>query len=243
MSEGDEELLGPKEPEDTRPDYLKDEPPPIKSKIKFIKWALMHGKMEDELVTEGSNPRSVDICAQELEKDGYRKRAPKPEKPTKDIVPTSTQVAKSLQVFAKGSPPEVLIDAISVPVEDGHIDGFEKGLKFGANIIVLGVRIAQELSNLGVQQARPLIEMAKSMREGEAIAAKGAAGEAAMAAAALVQQNLQPYLANLNKPPAGPNPMQEMMSRVMEPMMGRMMSTLIPGAGPTEAAGWTRKIE
>lgn len=230
-------------PEDTRPDYMKDEAPPRKSKTKYTKWALMHGRMEDELVTEGFNPRSVDICAQELEKDGYRKRPPKPEKPPADLIPVGAQAGKGMQVFAKGSPPEAIIDSISLPIADGEGPAFEKGLKFGASIVVLGVRVAQELSNLGVQQARPLIEMSKSMREGEALAAKSASGEAAMAAAAMVQQNLQPYLANMSRPPAGPNPMKEMITRLMEPMMQRMLGGVIPGAGPPTPSNWTKRSE
>lgn len=249
MSEENEQQAGLPEdtppesikPEDTRPDYLLDGPPPHKSKTKYIKWALMHGSTEGELVAEGFNTRSVDICAQELEKDGHRRRPPKPGKPSgKEVV--STGKAGEVQIFARGSPPEALINAIEIPVEDGHIEGFEKGLKFGANIVVLGVRIAQELSNLGVQQARPLIEMSKSMREGEAMAAKSAAGEAALLAAAQVQQNLQPYLANIGRP-AGEDPIKAMFARMLEPVLQSMVGKFMPGARGTEQLppNWTKR--
>lgn len=250
MSKENEEHLGlPEEvkpgdakPEDTRPDFLQDEPPPLKSKTKYTKWALMHGKTESELVAEGFNPRSIDICAQELEKDGHRKRPPRPEKPGTEVVPTGKP--GGMQVFAKGSPPEAIIEGISLPVmADGQGPLFEKGIKFGASMIVLGVRVAQELSNLGVQQAKPIMEMAKGMREGEAAAAKSAAGEAAMTAAGLVQQNLMPYLANMSKPPAGPNPLQEMMTRLMEPMIQQVISKMVPGSGPATPSGWSKRSE
>lgn len=243
MTQENDERLGAGQ-EDTRPDYLKDDPPPRKSKTKYTKWALMHGKMEDELVAEGFNDRSVDICAQELEKDGHRQRPLKPEKPPKGTAVVPVGKPGGIQVFAKGSPPEAIIEGISLPaMADGEGPLFEKGIKFGASMIVLGVRVAQELTNLGVQQAKPIMEMAKTMREGEAMAAKGAAGEAAMTAAALVQQNLQPYLANLSKPPAGPNPMQEMMARLMEPAIQQMVSKMMPGMGPSTPSGWAKRTE
>lgn len=223
---------------DTRPEYVKDKPP--KGKTNYAKWALLHGKTEEQLVAEGANPGTVRVAAQELEKEGLRRR-PK-EKPGTEVIPVGKP--GGMQVFAKGSPPEAIIESISLPVmANGEGPLFEKGIKFGASMIVLGVRVAQELTNLGVQQAKPIMEMAKGMREGEAMAAKSAAGEAAMTAAALVQQNLQPYLANLSRPPAGPNPMQEMMARLMEPAIQQMISKMMPGAVPSTPSGWSKRAE
>lgn len=230
-----------KAPEDTRPVYLRDEPPDRKKqKINYIKWGLMHGITEEELVANGSNTRSVDICAQELEKANLRKR-PAKEKAPKELV-TTEKPGKTMQIFAKGSPPEALIDAVSLPIADGEGPIFEKGLKFGMQTLVLGVRVAQELSNMGVQQARPLIEMARDMRTGEAAAAKNAAGEAAMLAAAQVQQNLGPYLAAMSKPAEGPNPMKSMMVRAMEPMLKNIINKMMPMA-PEPPSDWSRRQE
>ncbi len=243
LNEGAE--VPPDEPEipgEQPPIYLQDEPPD--GKVNIIKWALMHGITEEELKADPQhNTRTVDICAQELEKDGYRKRPPKPEKPPPGSkLQTANHTGKIPQVFAKGSPPEAIIESMDLPIVDGQIVGFESGMKFGARMVVMGVRIAQELSALGIQQVKPLIELSRDARMGEEGAAKSAATEAAMSAASMVQQNLAPYLANIGKP-AEANPMQGMMVRTMEPIIQKLMGGLIPGMGPQQAAGWTKRQE
>lgn len=241
LNEGAETPPGDEPPENDLPPYMQEEPPD--GKVNIIKWSLLHGASEEELKADSRhNDRTVDICAQELEKEGLRKRPPRPPKDEKKGVAVTAPPGKGVQTFAKGSPPEAIIESMMIPLVDGQAEGFEHGMKFGASIVVLGVRIAQELSNLGVQQARPLVEMARDMRSGEAAAAKSAATEAAVGAAAMIQQNLQPYLANIGKTPEA-NPMQGMMVRTMEPIIQRLMGGLVPGAGPQQAAGWTRKQE
>ena len=222
------------------PEFLRDEAPdPDKQRSMYVKWALMHDKLEDELIAEGANPNTVRIGAQELEKEGYRQR-PAKSKPYKDTVVTTTP-RKGIQVFAKGSPPEALIESLDIPIPGA--DGFQKGMKFGASMIVLGVRVAQELSSIGIQQAKPIMDMAREMRSGEAAAAKGAATEAAEMAANEVGAQLLPHLANLGKGSEA-DPMKAMMVRTIEPMITRMMGKMIPGGVPAaaaEPAGWTRK--
>jgi len=234
---GEEEVTPEEKPEKKTPEFLENTPP--RGKKKYCMWALMHDKTEDDLEAEGFNPGTVRIAAWELEKLGYRKRAKNEEKP-KDLT-TTGKVGVPIAA-AKGMSPEALIAAMTVPISDGEAPIFEKGLKFGANIVVLGVRIAQELSAVGVQQAKPLIDMAKDMRSGEAAAAREAAGEAAMLAASQIQQNLQPYLANMAKP-AEVDPMKSMMARTMEPIIQRLMGSMIPGAAPASPEGWTKRTE
>ena len=217
------------------PVYMLDDPPEGKSNL--IKWSLMHEIDEEFLKEQGFNPRSIDICAQELEKAGLRKR------PRKSA--TSTAVtksgARSPQIFARGSPPEALIEGLAIPGVDGKLEGFDQGMRFGASVIVLGVRIVQELSSLGVQQTKPLIDMANSMRQGEALAAKSAANEAAQEAAGRVQGSMMPFLQSLQKGAEGPDPVKAMMVRTMEPMIQGMLKSLVPGMPQGETNGWTRK--
>jgi len=229
-------------PEEHLKPYQMEEPPD--GKINLIKWSLLHEITEEELKANPNfNNRSVDICAQELEKEGLRKRPPRPPKdPPGSKLQTTNHAGKSTQVFAKGSPPEAIIETLDLPTVDGQIVGFESGMKFGAKMVVMGVRIAQELSALGIQQVKPLIELSRDARSGEEAAAKNAAIEAATGAAAMIQQNLTPYLANMGKTPEA-NPMQSMMVRTMEPIIKRLMGGLIPGMGPQQAEGWTRKQE
>ena len=245
MSDEDEREndVPPEEAEDElppEPEFLRDEAPdPVKQKSLYTKWCLMHDKLEDELIADGANPNTVRICAQELEKDGYRQRPKKDEKPKDATAVTRTQ-GKVIQTFAKGSPPEALIESMEIPIPGA--DGFQKGMKFGASMIVLGVRVAQELSSIGIQQAKPIMDMAREMRAGETAAAKGAATEAAMMAANEVGASLLPHLANIGKGSEA-DPMKAMMMRTMEPLVTRMMSKIMPGSGgeTKDPAGWKRK--
>jgi hypothetical protein len=41
---------------------------------------------------------------------------------------------------------------------------FDAGVEYGMKSIVIGVRLAQELSSLAISQAKPLIDMAKELR-------------------------------------------------------------------------------
>jgi len=197
-----------------------------------VKWRLMHGEDEDAIIASGQNSNTVRICAQELEKDGHRKRPKK-----LSLVPAKAPPT-DIRTFAAGSPPEALINAIDFPVytEEGKI--FERGLKAGATLLVLGVRVAQELSSIGIKQAEPIMAMSKSMREGEALAAKSAASEAADQAAGRVAAYFDPIVSKLSAPASGSDPMKSMMVKAMEPLVNRMISKLVPGTGPPQAPGW-----
>ena len=219
---------------------------------KEVEKRLMEGATREELIAEGFNKNTVRTVASEVKsKLGTRK-------PIGKQLPTTPG---GLPIMAKGAPPELIIEALEIPdVSDGGGFPFEQGMKFGMSVVTLGIRMAQELSGIGVMQAKPLLDMAKSMREGEAVAAKNAAGEAAAEAAGMVQANLSPILASLqNTTPAGTDPMKAMMAKTMEPIMSKMMAGMLGGLIPggaaqpqlTEAAvpetpttdGWSRRTE
>lgn len=220
---------------------------------KQVEKALLDGVSREELVAMGYNKRTVQTVASEV-KTKLQTRKP--------VGKAVTTTAKGLPIFAKGAPPEAIIEAIEVPdVSDGAGYPFEQGIKFGMSLVTLGIRMAQELSGIGVMQAKPLLDMAKSMREGEAVAAKNAAGEAAMEAAGLVQQSLMPLLTNIQKSGAGGegDPLKAMMVRTMEPIMNKVMGGMIgklaggtapaqitqggQPADPNLADGWVRREE
>jgi len=216
-----------------------------------VKWYLLRGKTDKELLGQeyndgkGYNKGTIRIAKRALVKTGLLKEEPRPpEKPRKTgraLIEHEAPV--NTQVFSKGSPPEALINAMVVPNVDGELVGFDKGMKFGANLVVLGVRVAQELSAIGIQQARPVIDMAKSMREGEAMAAKGAAMDAAAMAAGQVERNIAPYLAAMGKASEGVNPMQAMMAKMFEPLMMNIVSKFVPGMQAPSAQGWAKRSE
>lgn len=207
-----------------------------------IKRRLLEGATREELENEGFNKNSIRTIASEIKTEsGAKGPVGKP--------PKGPLTGAKMQVYAKGSPAEALVDGVSVP--DGTGPDFESGMKFGMNCIIAGVRIAQELSNIGVQQAKPLVDMAKDMRSGEALAAKTAALEAAADAAGQVQNNLAPFLAQMDsrlssieKPRTG-NPMQDMMVRMIEPIMNQTIQKIMPGMKTDQLGppGWTTERE
>jgi hypothetical protein len=227
------------ESKDNLPPWLQDEPP-VKIGAR-TKWQLMHGMNEEEIMELGTNPSTVRICAQELERDGYRERPKKTkvqlEKVSGTAVTKSSDVNHEIKTYAKGAPPEALINSVNLPLNTPESKVFESGMKTGMGMLVLAVRVVQELSAIGIQQTKPLIDMSKSMREGEAIAAKNAAMEAAQEAAMKVGgvfgphiESLENTLANLDKG-SSPDPMKAMMARSMEPMMQQMMKMFMPNMG------------
>lgn len=259
MTTNDEEKEQPEEqPEDPEevpetPVFLMDAPP-TKGKMNMIKWGLMHDASEKDLEGQGFNSKSIRMAAFELEKESYRKRPARSR--TKEVssdargggggtAAVATRGRGNFPVPTKPVPPEFLIEQIILPIDGVQAKSFEHGMKFGASMLVLGVRVAQELSNMGLQQARPIMDMANAMRQGEAEAAKGAAAEAAMLAAGQVSSEMMPMFASLSKEKAaGGDPMKSMMARTMEPMMQKIMNMFMPGtAGETGGipSGWTRK--
>jgi len=227
--------------------------PPTKKKMDMIKWGLMHNVTEKDLIDQGFNPKTVRMAAYDLEKEGYRKRPAKSRAQREAASGGEEKVDKSLTQYGKRAltaptkpiPPEFLIEQISLPMDGGPARTFEEGMKFGASMLVLGVRVAQELSNMGLQQARPIMDMANAMRAGEAAAAKGAAAEAAYLAAEQVSSNMLPVITSLQKDKAATgDPMKQMMVRTFEPMMQRVMSMVMPGFGGEAGnlpSGWSRK--
>ena len=228
--------------------YMREEEPTKKGDN--IKWHLLRGASKEELVAAGAAPRSVDIARSELVKANLMARKDKPTPPPRTGM-TAAGEPKPIQVFSKGSPPEAIINALVMPEEAGQQGpAFEQGLKFGMSVLVLGVRVMQEMSQVGLQQSKPIIDMAKEMRAGEAAAYKEASTDAAMKTAQAMGATIMPMLAGveaavdkLERPPEGSDPMKSMMVRTMEPMMKRMMNQIMPGMENEPISNWKRTSE
>lgn len=247
------------ESEDSGPElpiYCSDDQP--EKEGDWIKWALLHGYTEEQLVVdEKKNGTTVRIMALELEKEGLRQRPVKmtKAKTTALIKAAKGDVAKkgvsSPKIFAHGQPPESILDGMNMPDGVDGLDQFAMGMKYGAKMVMVGVRIAQELSTIGVQQARPLIELAREQRAGEEAAAERAsieaANEAADRAANRVMGEVAPYLAKikeLSDKPRSDDPMKQIMAETMGPIMKRLISGLLPGMAGEESdapSGWTKE--
>jgi hypothetical protein len=265
---------------DTPPAYLADEAP--EGTMNYIKWALMHGVSEDELVDDKQNAASIRVAAMELEHDGYRQRPSRKQRTTPLIPGTEVSTSKTTiekrsiragqslatKSFAKGAPAEVIIDTMMLPDGMEALEPFLKGTKFGMSLLVAAIRATQDLATTGISLAKPLIEMAKDMRAGEAVAAENAAqnaaGEAASQAADAVAGQFAPYVAKLNEllekneadkkviEEGGDDPkkeMNKMMMQTMRPVFkqltGKLTSRLtgIDTSKPDDQLpdGWTKK--
>lgn len=99
-----------------------------------------------------------------------------------------------------------------------YIEGFNAGVMHGAKSILAGIRAAQELSAIGVQQATPVIRMAQEMRHAEGQAAQ----ELAVQMGQSMAQGNSAIIDAINHLPKG-QPEVNPMFEVMKPFLARMM--------------------
>ena len=69
---------------------------------------------------------------------------------------------------------EGIIKTMKLPamVMDGGKEIFDAGVKYGMSALVAGVRLAQELSQMGIAQASPVLRRATEMRKAEGMSAQ-----------------------------------------------------------------------
>ena len=171
-------------------------------------------RIRQELKAEGEKEGSINAIVSELRKRGLLKFGESGE-------PTSAAVVKRQQ-----SPLEVLIRDLELPtLVDGQAEVFDAGVHYGIRSVLVGVRVAQELSAMGVQQATPIIQMAKEMRQAEGQAAEVIAAELAQAT---LESNREIIAAIRSQAIAqSPNPMLAMMTQAMQPMLQQAMGSLM----------------
>ncbi len=238
------------------PVFLREEEPTDGEENKSRYWLLKDPSKTNIEVgrAHNLNENTVRIARNHLEGEGYLRKDQRPPRPQKDKSTgkalTTQPADKGIQVFAKGSPPEAIIQSISIPMVDGQSQGFEQGMKFGMTQLVLAVRIMQELSSIGLQQVKPLIDMTRSVREGETAAFKSGADEGAMKAARAIGDTMGPMMAEMQadikdvtKGSSDADPMKGMMVRTMEPLLKRVMNKMMPGMEKTLPGGWSKKEE
>jgi hypothetical protein len=259
---------------------MKDEQP--ENELDAIKWSLVNGFTEENIISDHKNPDLVEQAAKELEIDGYRQRPPKAARIEHFLnaengdandtghghsgertmtvrektvtMKEKRQGAQSLKVFQKGAPAEAILDNVQFPI---NMDpNFAAGMKFGASMIIMGVRIGQDLATTGVQMAKPIVELAKDMRAGEMAAAENAASEAADSAATqasqAVMEQVSPYMIKLKElleeqkehgsPAAMDADFKGMMMEMMKPLMKKITGKITgmpEGSDKDVPDGWT----
>lgn len=182
------------------------------------------GRIEDELGKEGLN------------KDNIRRRKSERRKELRQ--------GGALAPVQKGAgtlSAEQIVAQLPWPVDnDGRVsEAFRAGQIYESMNVIRGIRLAQELSKMGIDQATPVIKMATEMRQAES----KAASEAAQAAAAGVGQLLQPHLQEISSKMVSqaPNPFANVMAQAMQPMImqafGGIARALFPGQVPQPGGG------
>ena len=140
-------------------------PKPL-SKGEQIKLMISEGYSKEDIVELGYNANSVRTIWSEMKSAGQLPKVSVEKEEVAMAVPAESpkvparkgQRDGDIAVFAKGSPPEALINAVRIPSSPDGL-AFEQGVKTGMSLIVLGVRISQELSSLGAAQVRPILDM------------------------------------------------------------------------------------
>ena len=149
---------------------------------------------------------------------------------------------KETKLPIKSMPVDALIRELELPeLSNGTQQVFDAGVVYGMKSILIGVRVAQELSRMGVDQATPIIKMAQEMRQAEGQAAEVAAREAAEETAARVAayfDQKRPDIATV------PDPFKGFLARAVETMWDMMSKRMLGGAQTGSAQlppGWVDK--
>jgi len=160
---------------------------------------------------------------------------------------------KAVTVYGQDKPStvEVIMKDMRLPeIANGSREVFDAGVNYGMRALVAGVRLAQELSQMGIAQASPVIRMATEMRKAEGMSAQEAGQRAAEDALAGAIQYLSAQKADIA---TVPNPMMGIIARAMEPAMTQLFGRIFapftgqpqtggqPQSGSELPAGWVDK--
>ena len=115
-------------------------------------------QIQNDLVDEGFEKKTVQNATSEMRKNGQ------------------LRFSRTLSITSQGkaNPIQAFIDNVHAPKQSssGYIEGFEDGIRHERENLVISLMALQQLSALGVQQSKPVIEMAKEMRQSENQAAQ-----------------------------------------------------------------------
>ena len=183
---------------------------------------------------EAVDEEGLDRVEDKLKEEDYKIENIRPRKSERRQELRKQQKALVVKGTGGALTPEAIAELLPAPTDvDGRVDGvFVAGMKYEALNIIRGIRMAQELSKMGIDQATPVIRMAQEMRATEG----KAADEAAIKAAAGVGAQILPEVEALRTQLAasGENPMASMMMTLMMPSMQKAAQQLAGLFGATQ---------
>jgi len=180
---------------------------------------------------EASSIEDLDRIEEELKKEGIKKSSIAPRKSERKKELRQISIIPSGQKGSGTLSAEQIIERLPWPVDDnGRVsEAFRAGQMYEAMNVIRGIRLAQELSKMGIEQASPLIKMATEMREAES----KAASQAAQVAAAGVGQMLQPQIERMENAlkqatlASSPNPFAAMSAEIMKPLFQQVLGGVV----------------
>lgn len=122
----------------------------------------------------------------------------------------------------KEQPLEAIVENIEFPAMNCR--EFKRTARFVLSLVVLGVRLTQELSTIGIQQGKPVIEMAKEMRHSENQAAQALAEQIA---SNMALGNRELLNAVKQQSAVSTNPMEQLMADMMRQPLTQMISKVM----------------
>jgi len=188
-------------------------PPAKRDEIRDL---FLQGYAQKEIVDMGYAKSTVSEVKAEMEEKGEMPLA----SDNRKLVPIREQ------------PLEAIIENIEFPNVDCR--EFKKTARFILSLVVLGVRMTQELSTIGIQQGKPVIEMAKEMRQSESQAAQALAEQIA-ANMALEKRELLNAVRQQNTSTSSTSPMEQLMVDMLRQPLTHLMSRFV-GAPMAQAA-------
>lgn len=207
------------------------------SKTEYIRDRLLEAESEEEL---------EEICTQLKAEPGVAAGSVDAEKSKlkkKGSLQFKSETTKSVQL-AKPLPIEALISELSLPpMVNGSRQVFDSGVSYGMRSILIGVRVAQELSKMGIDQASPIIRMAQELRQSETQIARDTGLSMGEAIAGKLLDYFETRLPQKADVAGVPKPMEGMFARAMETMLSGLMSRFMGPAGAQQQGGlptgWT----
>ena len=177
--------------------------------------------IHQQLREEGEKPGTIDAVVHELRKKGLLK--------FDDARPSSSRsgTPRDLVPVMRSFIEEVYVPR-PVDGRDGYWDGYEAGTRRARQDLFLSLLALQQLSSLGVQQAQPLVAMAKELRS------EVNPSEVAQAAVQQALSSILPQILSTVREQAvagSPDPVSSMMTRLIEPYLSNMMSMFMGGLG------------
>lgn len=207
------------------------------NKEKAIQPVRMSGKEVEKRLLEAESEEDLNTIHNVLKLEGV------PDGSIRAII--SRLKSKGLLIFqtavteyAPGTKPlavEAIIHEMKLPtiIMDGGKEIFDAGVTYGMRALVAGVRLAQELSQMGISQASPVIRMAQELRAGAGESAREAgevAAENAVAGAIGFMSEQKPGKVDIA---TVQNPLMGVMARAMEPALtqalGKMFGSFVGG--------------